>query len=173
MKISKYNKKQQQEVNDLVRESFGIEEGDHVVALIQEIREGKYYLPEYDLVATEGNEVIGHCMISILPFEDCQEEMLLLSPVAVKKSWQNKSMGTKMVREALKKVKNKKYLGIIVEGDPHYYHRFGFTTSVEFGIFANEAIQMPSEECLMAMELVDGGLDGFFGEVDFSIYTTL
>ena len=65
------------------------------------------------------------------------------------------------------------FKGVIVEGDPNYYHRFGFKTSTEFGIYASSKNLPPSPDNLMALELSKSSLKDISGEVDYSIYKAL
>ena len=65
------------------------------------------------------------------------------------------------------------FKGIIVEGDPNYYHRFGFKISTEFGIYPSSKNLPPSPENLMALELSKGSLKDISGEVNYSIYKAL
>ena len=75
---------------DLVEDVFAKwdspEEGKVVRNLIEEIRSEKYYLPQLELlIVNEDDEVIGYAMFSRFHIEGKYEnELLLLSPVAVK-----------------------------------------------------------------------------------------
>ena len=75
---------------DLVEQVFtahsGAEEGALVRALVEEIRAKRFYLPELELVMVdEHDEPIGYCNFSRFHLEGKYEnELLLLSPVAVK-----------------------------------------------------------------------------------------
>ena len=97
----------------------------------------------------------------------------MLSPVSVAMNQQQQGVGTFMLEEGITLAAEMGFKGIIVEGDPRYYQRFGFRTSTEFGIYASEKNLPPSEENLMAMELCENGLEDISGEVDYSIYHAL
>ena len=75
---------------DMVRRTFtdseNAEEADLVVRLIQEIRSMESYIPELELIMVDDkDEVIGYAMFSGFHLGGkYRDELLLLSPVAVK-----------------------------------------------------------------------------------------
>ena len=75
---------------DLVEDVFARwdspEEGRTVRQLVEEIRSKKYYVPELELImVNEEDEIIGYAMFSRFHLEgNYENELLLLSPVAVK-----------------------------------------------------------------------------------------
>ena len=143
-------------------------------ALVREIRQKPYYIPQLDLIVEEEGMIISHCILSKLPISHKHEhEILMLSPVSVAMNQQQQGVGTFMLEEGITLAVEMGFKGIIVEGDPRYYHRFGFRTSTEFGIYASEENLPPSDENLMAMELCENGLENISGEVDYSIYHSL
>jgi len=140
-------------------------------ALVKEMREKRYYIPQLDLVVVEEGTIIGHFTLSKFPISKMFEnEVLMLSPVSVAIHKQRQGVGTYMLQEGIKLATKMGYKGIIVEGDYRYYRRFGFHTSTRFGIYAAEKNLPPSEENLMALELCENGLEHISGEVDYSIY---
>lgn len=151
------------------------EEGKLVRALVDEIRTMRYYVPELELVAVdENNEVIGYCMFSRFHLGGKYEnELLLLSPVAVKTELQRRHISKEMIEFGFQKAAEMGYKAVIVEGNPLNYRSRGFSTSVDFGITAHESVGLPAPECLMAKELVPGGLAGIHGEVNYSEYKAL
>jgi predicted N-acetyltransferase YhbS len=143
-------------------------------ALLGDIRERRFYIPELDLVVEEEGRIIGHFILSRFPISNKHEnEVLMLSPVSVAITKQKQGVGTFMLKEGIRLVADMGFKGIIVEGDWRYYHRFGFKTSTAFGIYASEKNLPPSEENLLAMELCNNGLAEISGEVDYSIYPSL
>jgi predicted N-acetyltransferase YhbS len=141
-------------------------------AVVAEIREGKYYVPKLSLVVEDNNgEIIGHFMLSRFPiggrFED---KLLLLAPVSVAIEYQRQGIGTAMLEHGIVLAKEMGYGGIIVEGNPKFYNRFGFRRSDTFNILAPEGT---SPEYLMAMELYEGGLIDVEGQVSYSMYKSL
>ena len=151
------------------------EEGKLVRSLVEEIRSKRFYLPELELVRVDENdEVIGYVNFSRFHLGGkYEEELLLLSPVAVKTELQRQHISKELIEYGLKKAADMGYKAVIVEGNPRNYRNRGFVTSRDFGITAHESVGLPAPECLMVQELVPGGLEGIQGEVCYSDYECL
>ena len=151
------------------------EEGKLVRALVEEIRSKRWYLPELELIMVdEKDEVIGYVNFSRFHLDGKYEnELLLLSPVAVKTELQRQHISKELIEYGLQKAKAMGYKAVIVEGNPMNYRSRGFVTSAPFGITAHESVGLPAPECLMVKELVPGGLEGIHGQVCYSDYECL
>ena len=151
------------------------EEGRLVRSLVEEIRAKKFYLPELELVMVdETDSPIGYCMFSRFHLEGKYEnELLLLSPVAVKTELQRQHIFKALIEYGFEQAAAMGYKAVIVEGNPMNYRSRGFVTSAEFGITAHESVGLPAPECLMVKALVPGGLDGIHGIVEYSFYEAL
>ena len=162
-------------VKKVFTESENEEEGALVGNLVREIRSKKYYLPELDLVMVdENNEIIGYVMFSRFHLDGkYEDELLLLSPVAVKTELQRQHISKELIEFGLQKAKELGYSACIVEGNPKNYNPRGFKTSQDFGIFAHESVGLPAPECLMVQELKEGALEHIKGGVEYSFYETL
>lgn len=109
------------DIDELVRESFlkgtPYSDGQAEVALIHEIREKGYYLPEGAFVAERDGELAGHFMLSRLPLSEdaagnfdpgrVRENILLLAPVAVKFACLYQGIGTEMLSQGVKWAKDR------------------------------------------------------------------
>ena len=88
---------------DMVRRTFtdheNAEEAQLVVSLIEEIRSMSTYIPELELIMTdENNEVIGYAMFSGFHLGGrFKDELLLLSPVAVKIEYQRQHVSKELI----------------------------------------------------------------------------
>lgn len=151
------------------------ESGKLVRRLVGEIRSKRFYIPELDLVMVdETDEVIGMCIFSRFHLEGKYEnELLLLSPVAVKTELQRQHISRALIEHGLEKARKLGYKAVIVEGNPMNYRSRGFRTSADYGITAHESVGLPAAECLMVRELVPGGLEGITGQVCYSDYECL
>ena len=151
------------------------EEGKLVRSLVEEIRSKRFYLPELDLVmVNEKDEVIGLVIFTRFHLEGKYEnELLLLSPAAVKTELQRQHISRDLIEYGLTKAAAMGYKAVIVEGNPMNYRSRGFVTSQPFGITAHESVGLPAPECLMVQELVPGGLEGIHGQVCYSDYECL
>lgn len=177
MEIRGVRKEEYSFIEDFVYEVFkntNYSNGLAEKALVKEIREKHYYIPQLDLVVEEEGMIIGHFILSKLPISNRHEnEILMLSPVSVAINKQRQGVGKYMLQEGIKLASKMGYKGIIVEGDYRYYQRFGFRTSTDFGIYASEKNLPPFAEYLMALELGENAMKNISGEVDYSIYNTL
>ena len=152
------------------------ENGKLVRGLVEEIRSKGWYLPELELIMLDGDtdEVIGYVNFARFHLDGkYEEELLLLSPVAVKTQLQRQHISKELIEYGFKKAKELGYKAVIVEGNPQNYRSRGFVTSAPFGITAHESVGLPAPECLMVKELVPGGLNGIRGRVSYSDYQCL
>ena len=144
-------------------------------SLVEEIRSKRFYLPELELIMVEENdEVIGYCMFSRFHLEGkYEDELLILTPVAVKTALQRQHISKELIEYGLEKAKAMGYKAVIVEGNSQNYRSRGFVTSADYGITAHESVGLPAPECLMVKELVPGGLNGIHGQVCYADYECL
>ena len=151
------------------------EEGKLVRSLVEEIRSKRFYLPELELIMVDENdEVIGYVNFTWFHLDGRYEnELLLLSPVAVKTELQRRHISRELIEYGFERAKELGYQAVIVEGNPMNYRSRGFVTSADFGITAHESVGLPAPECLMVKELVPGGLKGIQGQVCYADYECL
>ena len=162
-------------VETVFTEHSDAEEGKLVRRLVEEIRSKRFYLPELELIMVDENdEVIGYVNFARFHLEGRYEnELLLLSPVAVKTQLQRQHISKELIEYGFERAKEMGYKAVIVEGNPMNYRSRGFVTSADYGITAHESVGLPAPECLMVKELVPGGLDGIKGVVSYADYDCL
>ena len=162
-------------VEAVFTEHSDAEEGKLVRSLVEEIRSKRFYLPELELIMVdEADEVIGYVMFSRFHLEGkYEDELLLLSPAAVKTELQRQHISKELIEYGLKKAAEMGYKAVIVEGNPMNYRSRGFVTSAPFGITAHESVGLPAPDCLMVRELIPGGLENIHGQVCYSDYECL
>ena len=151
------------------------ENGKLVRSLVEEIRGKRFYLPELELIMVdEQDEVIGYVNFARFHLDGKYEnELLLLSPVAVKTELQRQHISKELIEYGFERARELGYKAVIVEGNPRNYRSRGFVTSADHGITAHESIGLPAVECLMVRELIPGGLDGIHGVVSYADYECL
>ena len=151
------------------------ENGKLVRSLVEEIRSKRFYLSELELIMVdEADEVIGYVNFARFHLDGkYEDELLLLSPVAVKTKLQRQHISKELIEYGFEKAKTLGYKAVIVEGNPMNYRSRGFVTSAGFGITAHESVGLPAPECLMVKELVPGGLKGIHGQVCYADYECL
>ena len=149
--------------------------GKLVRSLVEEIRSKRFYLPELELIMVdEADEVIGYVNFARFHLDGkYEEDLLLLSPVAVKTKLQRQHISKELIEYGFEKAITLGYKAVIVEGNPMNYRSRGFVTSADYGITAHKSVDLPAPECLMVKALVPGGLDGIHGEVCYADYECL
>ena len=163
-------------VETVFTEHSDAEEGNLVRRLVEEIRSKRFYLPELELVMVDGDtdEVIGYVNFSRFHLEGkYEEELLLLSPAAVKTELQRQHISKELIEYGFEKAKAMGYKAVIVEGNPRNYRSRGFVTSANFGITAHASVGLPAPEYPMVRELIPGGLAGIHGQVCYADYECL
>ncbi len=164
---------------DLVEEVFtehaDAAEGKLVRGLVEEIRAKRYYLPELELVMVDETDcVIGYAMFSRFAIEGKYEnQLLLLSPVAVKTELQRQHISKNLLEYGFKAAKKMGFEAVLVEGDPRNYRSRGFLPSCQFGITPCQDIHLPHPDCMMVKELKKGALDEMSGVVSYAFYESL
>lgn len=151
-------------INELTILAF---EGEDEVKLVKAIRASDFFIPELSLVAVEDDHVVGHILFSPITIESSEksEDALALAPMAVLPDFQNKGIGTKLVKHGLAACTKLGYTIVIVVGHPGYYLRFGFTPARAYGIEA--PFEVP-DDAFMALELVPDALKDVRGVVKYS-----
>ena len=151
---------------NLTREAFwniykpGCDE--HLV--LHNVRNSTSYIRELDLVAVFDNEIIGHIISTkakITDSEQHEHEILCVGPLSVFPEFQNKGIGSALLNESIKVAKELDYKGMILFGNPDYYHRFGFRNAQEYGITTKEGLNF---EPFMALELQSNVLHNLKGK---------
>ena len=162
-------------VETVFTESEDEESGKLVRGLVEEIRRKRFYVPELELVMMDDQDnVIGYANFARFHLEGkYEDELLLLSPVAVKTELQRQHISKALIETGFEKAKEMGYKAVIVEGNPQNYNARGFVTSYPYGIIASPKIGLPAVECLMVKELVEGSLEHIKGMVDYSDYECL
>lgn len=164
---------------DMVKRTFTNSENaadaQIVANLIEEIRSMKFYLPELEFIMVDENdEVIGYAMFSKIHLEGkFEDELLILTPVAVKTELQRQHISKELIEFGFDKAKEMGFKAVLVEGNPQNYRTRGFVTSADFGIVAGESVGLPAIECLMVKELEENSLEKINGVLQYTDYTSL
>lgn len=170
-----YKEKALELIEQVFSDHYDPQEGKAVRAVVSEIRSKKYYIPELELMAADENgEIIGYAMFSRFHIEGrYEDELLILTPVAVKTELQRQHISKDIIEYGLSKAKEMGFKAVLVEGDPANYNPRGFVTAADHGILPGKTVHLPRIECLMVCELAPGALDNIHGMVDYSFYSSL
>lgn len=150
-------------IHEVNRLAFGQEDE---ALLVQRIRDSSHFIPELSLVASREGQIVGHILFSLIEIEGqhSNKPVLSLAPMAVHPDFQKQGIGSKLVREGLKKCRQLGYAVVIVIGHPNYYPRFGFIPARQKGL---EAPFPVPDEAFMVLELVPNALAELKGTVKY------
>lgn len=109
------------------------------------------------LVAEDNGRIVGHILFSPVTVETGERELagVGLAPMAVLPEFQNRGVGSLLVKDGLERCREAGHTFAVVLGHSHYYPRFGFTPASRFGIKCE--YEVPDEN-FMAIELREGAL---------------
>lgn len=139
-------------------------------SLLEESRQMSSYAPELDLIAIEQNELVGSLLLTELGTTTAK--LALLTTLCVIPSHQRRGIGTALVLRSIAAARALNFAGIVVEGDPAFFMRFGFQPSTNFNLPASRNLGLIDEQSLMILELTPNALAGADGEIDFSDFAT-
>ena len=131
--------------------------------LVHRLREAGCFVPELDVVAEVDGVVVGNIMYSRARVvgDGGARDVLTFGPLSVLPGQQGTGIGAALMRYTLTEAARLGHRAVVFYGHPDYYPRFGFRRASEVGITAPGGATF---DALMALALVDGGLDGVRGE---------
>ena len=134
---------------------------------VDKLRASGNYIPELALVAEEDGKLVGHIMLTktYVTATGSKFDALLLAPLSVALQYRNRGIGSKLVEKSLELAKNIGYTAVFVVGDPAFYSRFGFKSSMLFGV---KHVPSIGDQYVMVRELSVGSLAGVSGTVTFT-----
>ena len=131
---------------------------------VEQLRPSPGYIPELALVAEDNGSIFGHVMLTSTAVATAAgpHPVLLLAVVAVAPPRQGKGLGARLVNAGLRRAREQGHTGVMVVGDPAFYGRFGFVTSLTYGI---KNINQIPDQFVMALELASNGLKAARGTI--------
>lgn len=121
------------------------------VRLVAGIRASACFVPALSLVAEDSEGIVGHVMISTASLQHgaTQRPIANLSPLAVTPAWQGRGIGSALVREVTRRADDRGEPLVVLEGDPGFYGRLGFESSVQYDIYITLPDWAPPEAAQM------------------------
>jgi putative acetyltransferase len=86
------------------------------------------------LVADAEGVVVGHVAISPISISDGGSGWYGLGPISVAPEYQRRGIGSRLMREALRVLREHGAAGCVVLGEPRYYGRFGFRVDPDLSL---------------------------------------
>ena len=154
MIIRKEQPEDKERIKEINAQAF---ESDAEANLVDALRNSG--IPLISLVAEENGELVGHILFSPVSLAETKQVLSIagLAPMSVLPDWQNKGIGSRLVKEGLKVCSDIGYEAVVVLGHPDYYPRFGFEPSVNYGIKSEYNVP---PEVFMVKKLKKGVLKG-------------
>lgn len=153
------------ETENVIREAFWNHYtpacNDHY--LVHIMRDCSSFVAELDIVAVDGDEIVGAsmCLKSYICADDGEEyEVLSLGPIGVLPEYQGKGIGGMLIARTKEIAKELGFRGILLCGDPDYYTRQGFIAAEKYGIRNYENMYA---DALHACELYPGAFSRVLG----------
>jgi predicted N-acetyltransferase YhbS len=132
--------------------------------IIHNLRKVPAFLKDLSLVACNDEIIVGNIIYSkakVINEEQKEFEVLCMGPIGVLPASQRQGIGSLLMNYSIEKARQLGYQAIIIFGDPHYYHRFGFRNAEEYGIHTSSGDNFAE---FMALELHENGLKGISGK---------
>lgn len=131
-------------IGDVHRTAFGEEV---VATLADALRGAPAPLSPAGFVATatgSGGRVVGHVLLSASRLDAPSRlvDVLVLSPLGVRPEYQNRGLGTRLIRAALDAAAERGVPLVFLEGSPDYYARRGFERADTLG-FRSPSLRIP------------------------------
>ncbi len=142
--------------------------------ILHNIRNTKSYIGDLDRVAIFENEIIGHILSTkakVIDSLNKEHGILCVGPLTVVQEFQKKGVGSTLINNSIQIAKELGFSGMILFGNPDYYHRFGFKNAKEYFITTKDGQNF---EPFMALELQNNGLVNiqgrFFADDAFEVH---
>jgi putative acetyltransferase len=108
--------------------------------LVETIRASQRFVPELSLVAVSDGQSLGHVISSYVDLlVPDTRRVLQVGPLAVLPSHQRRGIGSALMHETIRLSDKRGEPLLLLEGNPAYYERFGFTRADAAGV------EMPPE----------------------------
>jgi putative acetyltransferase len=78
------------------------------------------------LAAEMDGRIVGHVAFSKVTINGEDKDWYGLGPISVQPDLQKQGIGSRLIQDGLARIREMGARGCVLEGDPNYYHRFGF-----------------------------------------------
>lgn len=158
------------QIERLTREAFwnvykpGCDE--HLV--VHNIHKEDKSLKELELVACQGERVVGHIIYTKSRIEGCDKNgFITFGPISVKPQLQKQGIGSRLIEASMKLAAKEGYLAVFITGNPAYYHKFGFESASKYKVYLKGIPMEQEAEFFMVKALQSDALAGISGNLVF------
>ncbi len=136
--------------------------------IVHQLRKCEDFIPELSFVIEFNGKVVGSIFYSkskVVLRDNRELETITLAPFSILPEYQEKGLGSRLIRHSIDCAKSMGYEAIIILGSPDYYNSYGFMGADKYNI------TMPDGEfCkyLLAFPLQNSYLDNIEGYIEFS-----
>lgn len=157
-------------VYNLIKAAFAnMQESDHKEhLLVERLHRSGAFVPELSLIAeTRDGKVIGYILLTEVEIASPEKKVLSLglAPVAVLPEYQNRGIGSALIKEAHNRAVAAGYRSVVLLGHKDYYPRFGYKKAIDYDI--HFPFDVPPEFC-MVKELAPNSLNEVHGIVQYA-----
>lgn len=134
---------------------------EHLV--LHNLRGSDGFIHDLDFVAELDGMLVGNIVYTrsnILDASGRRHGVATFGPVSVLPVWQNRGIGSALIRHSLAAAAALGHTAVVIYGHPEYYGRFGFVGGKQYGIAASDGRYM---KALLAKELHNGALQDVSG----------
>lgn len=166
--IRNEKKEEEKEVEIMVRNSFFdvYRSGALEHYLLHIMRSHEDFIPELNFVMEKDEEIIGQsvCAKSYIKCDDKLVKTITLGPICIKKEYQKKGYGKKLLDYVFKKAKELGFGAVLFEGDIKFYGKSGCKEASRYNIKYPGISSFDDSSFFLCKELEDGYLYNVKGE---------
>ena len=128
--------------------------------IVAAIRKSDRFLLELSLVAVSEGQTCGHVISSYVDVQPGARRVLQVGPLAVLPSHQRRGIGSALIEETIRIADARGEPLLLIEGNPKYYERFGFTRADAVGIVPPPEARGPQYFMIRTLAVFDPAFRG-------------
>ena len=136
--------------------------------IVHSMRDNAAVIAELNYVCEDASgEIVGHIFYTrtkVIAEDGTIYPVISFGPISVHPDHQKRGIGSALIRMTLEKAAEMQFSGVLITGNPKYYHRFGFQEAAAYSIVSDDGSSFPE---LMACELGDHRLYPVHGRLYF------
>ena len=166
--IRREKRKEEREVENLVRESFWnvYRPGCFEHFVLHVLRDDPAFIPELDLVMEKDGRLIGQNMFMRTVIEKDgggTVDVLTMGPICIANDLKRQGYGKILLDYSLERAAGLGFGAVLFEGNILFYGKSGFDYASKFGIRYHDLPEDADSSFFLCRELIPGYLDGVTG----------